>query len=344
MRKLLAWYKNRYYISKIDLATVAETNRINLMIACPFLFFLSLLGFVSNISLYCDSFFEHISSFCFYGFILLFSIVIFVIAKNLKNVSRENAYIYKTIPFYVSLWLGVFAPVYNLYVLGHIFNSVIIFELVGIVALVCFSFSPLPFLFSVITGLAFLSPEVYKNFGLVSMLVFIFSEIIIFTFSLYKRHVDKTFILLLRTQKKNLEVKTFGNFTLLYENKVVRFSRTKSKELFAYLIYKNGTSANTKELISVLYGDFADSARYGSSVRNLISDIKHTFNELEIQKIFITEYNNFRINPEIIKCDYYDFLAGDLQAAKKFNGEFMSQYSWAEDAVGFLEQKSFKKK
>ena len=65
--------------------------------------------------------------------------------------------------------------------------------------------------------------------------------------------------------------------------------------------------------------------------------------ELEIQNFFITEYNNFRINPEVIKCDYYDFLAGDSAAIKSFAGEFMSQFSWAEEAAGFLEQKALKK-
>ena len=43
------------------------------------------------------------------------------------------------------------------------------------------------------------------------------------------------------------------------------------------------------------------------------------------------------------KCDYCDFLAGDPSAIKRFNGEFMSQFSWAEQAIGFLEQKALKK-
>ena len=77
-------------------------------------------------------------------------------------------------------------------------------------------------------------------------------------------------------------------------------------------------------------------------LRNLIVDIKHTFKELGIQDFFISEYNNFRINPEIIKCDYYDFLNGDQTAVKSFMGEFLSQYSWAEDVAGLLELKALK--
>ena len=110
----------------------------------------------------------------------------------------------------------------------------------------------------------------------------------------------------------------------------------------AYLIYKNGSSVKTKELISVLYGSGADSSRYGASLRNLIVDIKHTFSELEIQNFFVTEYNNFRINPEVVNCDYYDFLAGDKMALKSFAGEFMNQFKWAEETTAFLKQKLIK--
>ena len=129
----------------------------------------------------------------------------------------------------------------------------------------------------------------------------------------------------------------------MYENNIVKFSRTKSNELIGYLIYKKGSSMKTKELISILWGDDADSARYGSSFRNLIVDIKRTLGELQIQNFFIAEYNNFRINPEVIKCDYYDFLNGDQATINSFAGEFMNQYSWAEETAGFLEQKALNK-
>ena len=90
----------------------------------------------------------------------------------------------------------------------------------------------------------------------------------------------------------------------------------------------------------MLYGDHADSARYGASLRQLISDIKHTLSDLEIQNFFVTEHNNFRINPEVVQCDYYDFLSGVPSAQKLFTGEFMSQYSWAEDTTAFLARKT----
>ena len=187
-----------------------------------------------------------------------------------------------------------------------------------------------------------MAPKIYEVFRFTGLMDSFLATFIVFFISLYKRRLEKQQIMFLKKQKQNLKATTFGNFTLTYENKIIKFSRTKSEELLGYLIYKKGTSVKTKELISVLWGDHADSARYGSNLRNLIVDIKHTFKELDIQNFFMADYNNFRINPEIINCDYYDFLAGDPAALKSFAGEFMSQYSWAEEATAFLEQKAVK--
>jgi len=197
---------------------------------------------------------------------------------------------------------------------------------------------PVFFVF-VIAGALAISPAVYGSFGLIGVIYFLVMLSEVLLIAVFKRYKEKQFIILLKQQKKSLEVKTFGNFTIIYEGKVVRFSRTKSNELMGYLVYKKGTSVNTKELISILWGDRANSSRYGNSFRNLIVDIKTHLAELEIQNFFIAEYNNFRINPEVVKCDYYDFLSGDSKAIKSFAGEFMSQFSWAEDVTAFLEMK-----
>ena len=60
-----------------------------------------------------------------------------------------------------------------------------------------------------------------------------------------------------------------------------------------YLIYKNGSSANTKELISVLWGEKTTSKQYGSNLRNLIVDIKQTMQKLNIQNFWTENIAGF---------------------------------------------------
>lgn len=259
-----------------------------------------------------------------------------------KNAAREKAYCLKTIPFNIGFLIflatGILAIIDN-----QPFNGLITCALTNIIALCIFSFSPLFFLVSQIIVICLIAGCIYDAFELTGLLNVILTAFLMFCMALYKCRTEKKIIMLLKKQKQNLEAKTFGTFTLLYNNSVIKFSRTKSEELLAYLIFKNGSSVKTKELITALYGKNADSSRYGASLRNLIVDIKHTLSELDIQNFFVTEYNNFRINPEVVKCDYYDFLADDSNAKKNFTGEFMSKFEWAQETTEFLKLKLIRK-
>ena len=340
IKKLIDTYRTRYSISPIDLADFSETNRLHGKVAGIVLFIFGIGDLVGIFALHFNNLRDYISHLIYYGIFSIVGILAFLISIKVKSVTRQKAYIHKNIPFYMCLFWGIGAAVYNFYIFNHPFNGVLTLFLTVSVVLSMFYIPPLVFLTAFLLGLCPMSPDIYEEFGVSGLADAILILVIMFYFSLYKRRVEKQYLTLLKKQKKSLVAKTFGNFTLLYDNKVIKFSRTKSTELVAYLVYKNGSSVQTKELISVLYGDYADSAQYGASLRLLISDVKHSLAELEVQNFFVTEYNNFRINPEIIKCDYYDFLAGDRQAVKDFTGEFMSQYSWAEDVSAFLERKA----
>ena len=334
---------DRYYISPLDLADSAETNRLIMLIISPILFLFGAGDIIAILVLHHSNLVEYKIPIIYFSFFAISGLFCYILSRKTKNVSREKAYILKTIPFFTLFYIALSACLYNFYVREQPFNGFVAYFLAGSLSLFLFSFSPYPFLVGLVITQALMTPGLYTNFGVTGTADSVLITIILFGLSLYKRRVEKRNIVFLKKQKQNLEAKTFGNFTLIYENQVVKFNRTKSNELLGYLIYKRGSSVNTKELISALWGDNADSARYGSSLRNLIVDIKHTFNELQIENFFIAEYNSFRINPEVIICDYYNFLSGDPTAINSFAGEFMSQYSWAEEVSGFLEQKALNK-
>ena len=343
MNKIVAAYRNRYYISSLDLADSGETNRLHLIFISPFLFIFGVFNILMTFLIYHNNIRESIFAYIYFGIYIFISSFLYYYSIAVKNVSREKSYVIKTIPFYIGYITFLGVGIFN-FMTRQPFNGVIIYTLTSVVAICIFSFSPIIFLAGLMAGLAVMASGIYENFGPSGLLNFITTAILLFCLALYKRRSEKKIIMLLKKQKQSLEAKTFGNFTLLYENKVIKFSRAKSNELLAYLIYKNGSSVKTKELITVLYGADADSSRYGANLRNLIVDIKRSLSDLEIQNFFITEYNNFRINPEVIKCDFYDFIAGDKQAIKSFTGAFMSQFKWAEDATVFMEYKVLKNK
>lgn len=128
----------------------------------------------------------------------------------------------------------------------------------------------------------------------------------------------------------NLEVQCFGNFEVFYNHKPVTFKRSKAKELFAYLIDRNGAFCTMGELVAILWEDREVDESVQSQLRHLISDIRKTLAEINHADIIVKERNRIAIETDKIKCDYFDYLKGDKKAHNKYQGEYMSQYSWAE--------------
>lgn len=128
---------------------------------------------------------------------------------------------------------------------------------------------------------------------------------------------------------KGLKVKCFGNFEAYIDGSPIKFKHKKTKELFAYLIDRCGATVSTKEMMTVLYEEGSKE----SYVRNLRSDLNNTFVSLSIGDVLVRNGGDIGVNEKIIDCDYYDYLDGNKSL---FHGEYMSQYSFTEETLGWL--------
>lgn len=137
-------------------------------------------------------------------------------------------------------------------------------------------------------------------------------------------------------EKKRLRVHCFGNFEVFLDNKPLRFRRSKSKEIFAYLVNLKGASANTNELCAAVFENESESSKH--YLRTLLSDIKNTLENAGLKNVFLNNHNSFSVAPDEFECDYYNFLQNDPQAISSYLGEYMNQYSWAESTNGFLSE------
>ena len=340
MNKLKEIYNKYYYISPLDQADSAESNRLLNLYCSAICFFVALAFLVIELVFKWEYYHEHRLQILYMAGACLSIALSFVLSIATKNVSREKAYILKTLPFYVIYcWCGTTCPIMLFYNQANHYNGLIVFLCATNIVLCIFTAS-LPLFAIIIASCAAMVPGVVRFFGAYGTFNYAVAVLIIFVLFFINRYRLKQRFALVKKQRSVLEARTFGNFTILYEGQAVKFSRSRTTELIAYLICKNGSSANTKELLNALFGSRASSERDGANLRGLIYDAKHTFADLEIQNFFSAEYNNFRINPEAVKCDYYDFLAGDNTAIKRYAGEFMNQYSWAEETAAFLERKA----
>ncbi|MGN1060301.1 MAG: LytR/AlgR family response regulator transcription factor [Candidatus Coproplasma sp.] len=135
-----------------------------------------------------------------------------------------------------------------------------------------------------------------------------------------------------------INIKCFGNFEAFSKDgERLVFERSKAKELFAYLVYKNGAFCSIREISATLFEEDGDEKKRQSYIRVLIHDITSVLKKVGAEEVVSKIYGGISVNPKLIDCDWYRFNAGDASAINVYAGEFMSQYSWAESVNGYLD-------
>ena len=134
-------------------------------------------------------------------------------------------------------------------------------------------------------------------------------------------------------KEKRVQVQCFGNFEIFVDGMPLHFQYEKSRELLAYLVDRKGAECSTGEMCAVLW---EDDRYHGAYFQQLRKDIIHVLQQADCAQILSTARGKLAIVPKEISCDYYDFLDGAPDGQKKFRGEYMTQYSWAEYMVPTL--------
>ena len=136
----------------------------------------------------------------------------------------------------------------------------------------------------------------------------------------------------IRQSLKPLSVKCFGNFEVYAKGEILRFKRTKTKELLAFLIDRNGAGVTIAE-IGVALWENDEAQKNQNYIHQLFRDLRQTLEAIGTEAVFVRNNYLYSINPEKIDCDYFSYLK---TGKPEFFGEYMSQYSWAEGTCGLL--------
>ena len=139
----------------------------------------------------------------------------------------------------------------------------------------------------------------------------------------------------LRKNQLLLEVKCFGNFEVLCNGKSLPFKRSKTKELFAFLVDRNGAGVTVAEIGVALWENDEDQKNQ-NYIHQLFRDLRQSLEAVGVEDIFERNNYYYSLNPEKLDCDYYAYLK---TGKPEFRGEYMSQYSWAEVTCGLLWEK-----
>ncbi len=141
---------------------------------------------------------------------------------------------------------------------------------------------------------------------------------------------------------KLLQVCCFGNFEVFKDGSIVRFSRSLSKEVFAYLIDRRGAGCTVQEICSVIWENRPVDTNLKSQCRVILSSLRKDLEQAGAGQVLVKSGNYWRVDTDRISCDYYDYLLDRERRENMYNGEYMSQYSWAENTSGRLYQHAVK--
>jgi len=127
-------------------------------------------------------------------------------------------------------------------------------------------------------------------------------------------------------QDKKIRINCFGVFKAYCNSQPLRFKYTKTEELLALLVDRKGQLIKPVEIEVYLFND----GSHASYVANLRSDLISTLQEVGAEDILDVSWGRIGIKRELISCDYFDWLDGKAEGITQFNGEYMSQFEWAE--------------
>lgn len=146
-----------------------------------------------------------------------------------------------------------------------------------------------------------------------------------------KRMVLDQYLELMMHGKNVLTVQMFGSFDCFIHGRLVHFSSSKSKELFAFLLANNGKSVTMEQAITALWPD-KDVDKAKILYRDAVWRLRSTLTEINCPCVGFARAL-LTLDKTNIQCDYYDFLSGkDI-----YSGEFLTSYEWSLPYEGEIE-------
>ena len=106
-----------------------------------------------------------------------------------------------------------------------------------------------------------------------------------------------------------------------------------AKELLAVLVDRNGSGMTVKQICAILFPDDTNDTKNAAYLRQLVLDLRNTLNTVGAAEVLQHDTPYYRIDTNLVRCDYFSFLE---TGKPKFYGEYMTQYSWAEETCGML--------
>lgn len=131
--------------------------------------------------------------------------------------------------------------------------------------------------------------------------------------------------------RKAVYIQTIPSFDVYVDGALFPITSPKPKELLALLVDRAGGTVSSGFAIAMLWEDKPDDEKTKALYRMTLKRLREILAAGGIDFILSAEGTAKHVRPDTFTCDYMQFLHGDRETVAKYNGEYMSEYSWAEE-------------
>ena len=135
--------------------------------------------------------------------------------------------------------------------------------------------------------------------------------------------------LLATRQTKPLYVQTFGRFTVFRDGLPIPLTG-KAKEILALLVVKRGKELSNESIYNTIWEGRPYSNTHMSVYFNALRRLKSCLQAHRADQMLLSTHRGQMVDPTVFDCDYYAWQDNNLGKRDRFEGEFLSEYTWAE--------------
>lgn len=126
-------------------------------------------------------------------------------------------------------------------------------------------------------------------------------------------------------------IETIPTLSITVDGVPLYISGAKPREMLALLVDKGERGFTVGEAISCLWPERTADAGTQSLCRMTWKRLVSALENAGVGDIVSTSDNHRYLKVEEVDCDLYHILAGDKQMERKYHGEYLKEYDWAEE-------------
>lgn len=130
---------------------------------------------------------------------------------------------------------------------------------------------------------------------------------------------------------EHIIIRTMPMLSVTVRGEPLHISGAKPRELFALLVDRGERGITSAEGIACLWPDKPNDASAQSLFRMTYKRLVAALEEAGAGHIVGSRENHRFLRVDQVECDLYRILADDENAIQKYSGQYLQEYSWAEE-------------